>query len=105
MKFQAGRSGNPGGRPKTRPFRDALLMEAKYAETGEECVAPKGSLRWNARVLLEQGDVASIRELADRIDGKVPTAVVGDDEEDAISLVTRIERVIITPENAQNADG
>ena len=104
MTFQPGRSGNPGGRSKTRPFRDALLMEAKYAENGEECVAPKGSLRWNARVLLEQGDVASIRELADRIDGKVPTAVVGDDEQDAISMVHRIERVIIDPRSTSDTD-
>jgi len=45
-------------------------MEAAAAAEGQPCFAPKGSLRWNARQLLEQGDVQSIRELADRFDGK-----------------------------------
>lgn len=30
------------------------------------------------------GDVQAIKEIADRLDGKVPQAVVGDDEHDAI---------------------
>lgn len=97
MPFEAGKSGNPGGRPKARPFKDALLMEALAAERGEECQALPGSLRWNARKLLEQGEVSSIREIADRLDGKVPQAVVGDDDHDPISLVSRIERVIVRP--------
>lgn len=95
MPFEAGKSGNPGGRPKAKPFKDALLMEALAAERGEECQALPGSLRWNARKLLEQGEVSSIREIADRLDGKVPQAVVGDDESDPINLVHRIERVIV----------
>jgi hypothetical protein len=97
MPFQAGKSGNPGGRPKAKPFKDALMMEALAAERGEECQALPGSLRWNARRLLEQGEVSSIREIADRLDGKVPQAVVGDDESDPINLVHRIERVIVRP--------
>lgn len=82
MAFEAGKSGNPGGRPKVKPFKDALMMEALAAERGEECIAPKGSLRWNARQLLEQGEVSAIRELADRLDGKVPQGVIGGDEND-----------------------
>lgn len=82
MPFEPGQSGNPGGRPKTKPFRDALMMEAKLAEDGEACFAPKGSLRWNARQLLDQGDVQAIREIADRLDGKAVQAVVGGDEDE-----------------------
>jgi hypothetical protein len=96
MTFQAGQSGNPGGRKKDRPFLDALMMEAKLAEAGEDTPAPKGSLRWNARQLLEKGDVQSIKELADRIDGKVPTPIAGDDE-NPLNIVARIERVIVRP--------
>ena len=81
MTFQPGQSGNPGGRSKDRPFRDALRMEAIAAANGEDCVAKVGSLRWNARQLLERGDVNAIRELADRLDGRVPQAIVGDDDE------------------------
>ena len=86
MTFQAGQSGNPGGRPKLKPFKEALLMEAKAAENGDPCEAKPGSLRWNARKLLEHGEVASIREVADRIDGKVPQAVVGDAEHEPVTL-------------------
>jgi hypothetical protein len=89
-QFQPGQSGNPGGRSKAKPFRDALRMEALSAENGEECIAKPGSLRWNARKLLEQGDVQSIRELADRLDGKVPQGIVGDDEHDAIRVANTV---------------
>lgn len=103
MVFQPGQSGNPGGRPKTKPFRDALMIEAKAAENGEPCEAKSGSLRWNARKLLEQGDVQSIREVADRLDGKVPQGLIGGDENDpAINMVHRIERVIVDPHAADS---
>jgi len=95
VTFQPGQSGNPGGRVKAKPFREALEMGLGSAANGEECLAPPGSLRWNARKLLEQGDVQSIRELADRLDGKVPQAVVGDNDHDPLCVVTRIDRVII----------
>lgn len=45
---------------------------------------------------IEEGDVAAIREILDRVDGKVPQAVVGDDDEPPIR-VERIKRVIIDP--------
>lgn len=70
-------------------------MEALAAERGDPCEAKPGSLRWNARQLLTQGDVQSIKELADRLDGKVAQAIVGDEELDPINLVHRIERVIV----------
>lgn len=91
MTFQAGQSGNPGGRQKAKPFRDAIMIEAKAAENGDPCEAKPGSLRWNARQLLIKGDVQSIKELADRLDGKVAQAIVGgDDDENPISIITRV---------------
>lgn len=51
----------------------------------------------------QEGDVSAIKEIMDRVDGKVPQAVIGGDEDDpAINLVHRIERVIV---NAPNTDG
>lgn len=97
MPFEPGKSGNPGGRPKSKPFKEALLIEALAAERGDACEAKPGSLRWNARQLLNQGDVPAIREIADRLDGKVAQAIVGDDDEDAIKVVARIERIIVDP--------
>ena len=72
-------------------------MEALAAERGDPCEALPGSLRWNARQLLTQGDVPSIKELADRLDGKVPQGIGGDDEMDPIKVLQRIERVIVYP--------
>lgn len=86
-------AGNANSGRREKPFDKALRMEVAYIENGEESPAPIGSLRWNARQLLMKGDVAAIKELADRLDGKVPQAIVGDDEHDAISLITRIELV------------
>lgn len=43
------------------------------------------------------GDVPAIKEIADRLDGKVPQAVVGDDDSDPISLVHIIERRLVRP--------
>lgn len=74
-------------------------MEAKAAENGEECLALRGSLRWNARQLLLQGDVPAIREIADRLDGKVPQAVVGDGEHDPINFIAEVRRVIVDPKS------
>jgi hypothetical protein len=75
-----------GSQNKDKPFRDALRMEAKALEAGEVIDHPRGSLRWNAQKLLLQGDVKAIREVADRLDGKVPHAIVRDDSEDPIRM-------------------
>lgn len=67
MPFVKGQSGNPGGRPKEKPFRDALRVE--LAATGEDAKA----LRDIARALIgkaQDGDIQAIREIADRLDGK-----------------------------------
>ena len=66
-KWKPGQSGNPAGRPKSRPFNDALRAEIKAAENDPEI------LRSVAKALLEKalsGDVAAINALGDRLDGK-----------------------------------
>ena len=40
------------------------------------------------------GDVNAIKEIADRLDGKVPTPIAGDDD-NPLTLITRIERVLV----------
>lgn len=47
-------------------------MEANLAESGEETPAPKGSLRWIARQLLNRAgdETAAAKEVGDRLDGK-----------------------------------
>jgi hypothetical protein len=62
---------------RSRLFREALRMEVLSA--GDDVKR----LRAVARALLdkaESGDVAAIRELADRLDGKVTQGVTNDDD-------------------------
>ena len=76
MVWAKGKSGNPAGRKIEKPYRDALRLA--LAEAGDE----KG-LREVARVHVARaktGDMQAIKELADRMDGKVPQPVSGDDE-------------------------
>ncbi|PDT47320.1 hypothetical protein CO661_14150 [Sinorhizobium fredii] len=83
------------GRKQEKPFRDALRME--LAAAGEDNKA----LRKIARALIEKaeaGDMQAIKELADRTDGKVPQALIGD-EENPINLIHKIERVIVDAAN------
>jgi hypothetical protein len=90
------------GRKAEKPFRDALRMA--LAEAGEDHRA----LRIIAAKLIEkaqEGDMQAIKELADRTDGKVAQSIIGGDEDDpAISLVQRIERIVVRP-NAPNPNG
>ena len=79
---------NPRGQQRDKPFRDALRME--IAAAGEE------ALRKVARALLTKaaaGDVHAIREVGDRMDGRVPQAVTGDADGAPITLRTIVTGV------------
>jgi hypothetical protein len=59
------------------------------------------ALRIIAAKLIEkaqEGDMQAIKELADRTDGKVPQAIVGDDDEAPINVVNKIVREIVRPQ-------
>src|SRR5262245_38102525 len=95
MPFEKGKSGNPGGRRKGKPFRDALMME--IAAAGDDHKA----LRKIAAALLAKaaaGDVSAINALADRTDGKVAQALIGDGEQDAVRVHHTIVRKIVEPD-------
>ena len=97
MPFEKGNRANPGGRPKEKAFRDALRVE--LAAFGEDHKA----LRKIARNLIalagkdEASALPAIREIADRLDGKVPQGIGGDNEIDPIRI-TGIERLIVDPD-------
>lgn len=82
-----------GRPPSEKTFANMLRVAIKeaHADGGDK-------LRKVADALVDKamtGDVPAIKEIADRLDGKVPQAVVGDDEFDPVRLITRIERVIV----------
>jgi hypothetical protein len=90
-----------GSQNKDKPFRDALRMEALLADQGEDTPAKPGSLRYIARQLLIRAaeETAAVKEIADRLDGKVPQGIVGDADEEPVNVLHRIERVIVSPPN------
>ncbi len=85
---------NPRGQQRDKPFRDALRMEIAAAQGDEDF----RSLRKIARGLLQaasEAKVDAIREIADRLDGKVAQAVIGGDDDDAPIKLETITRVIV----------
>ena len=79
MPFQPGQSGNPNGRVKDKPFREALILAIKDAESKENS---HRALRRVAERLLDEaaaGNVQAIKEIADRLDGKVPQGIENGD--------------------------
>ncbi len=92
-------AGNANSGPrKQKLWRDALNLVICRAEEGP---LPPGKTVLQRLVTKQvemalQGDSQSIRDIADRLDGKPAQAIVGDDEADPIQLVQRIERVIVS---------
>jgi hypothetical protein len=75
-----------------KPFRDALRLEINRKDADK--------LRRVARALIKkamEGDVSAIKEVADRLDGRVPQ-LVGGDRENPVQF-QRIERVIVQLED------
>ena len=82
--FQPGQSGNPNGRPKSKPFKNALQEALKAAGDDEDML--------NAVALAlvkkaKEGDVPAIKELADRLDGKVTQPIGGDDDAPPVKMI------------------
>lgn len=82
-----------GRPPKEKSFANMLRLAINEAHN-----ADGNKLRAVAQALVDKaltGDVPAIREIGDRIDGKVPQGIVGDEDADPINIVQRIERHII----------
>lgn len=71
-----------GGKPD-KIMRAALILELQQEAADADGKITK-KLRLVARKLVDRayfdGDVAAIREINDRVDGKVPQALVGNDD-------------------------
>ena len=91
-----------GRPPKEKSFANMLNIAIKEAIEGTD----KTKLRAVADALVDKamsGDVQAIKEVADRIDGKVPQGVIGGDEDDnPINVVTKI--LLVAPGHDNNED-
>ena len=67
-QFQPGQSGNPGGRPKKKPLTDAIMAELAKDDNLSE-VAKKFVQ------MMKMGKVEAVKEVWDRLEGKVATTV------------------------------
>ncbi len=94
--WKPGQSGNPAGRPKSKPFKDALLKAIQ--ELGLEGAAKALVAKAN------EGDVGALRELADRLDGKVPQAIGGTDELPAIKGIGWLEPTALSESTTDPAN-
>ncbi len=84
------------GRPKSeKTFANMLRIAIKQAHDEDDNGEKRDKLRAVADALVAKaitGDVPAINAIAERLDGKVPQALVGDSEFDPI-LISRIELV------------
>jgi hypothetical protein len=80
MTFKPGESGNPGGLRRHKEFADALRMELAALDQGDH----RGMRKVAASLIREalKGNIAAVKEIADRTDGRVPQAQIiqGDDD-------------------------
>lgn len=81
-------------------MRDALILEL-HQEAADAQGQMTKKLRLVARALVDaavSGDVPAIKEVNDRVDGKAPQTIMGD-EENPLHVIQKIERLIVDPAN------
>ena len=94
MPFMPGQVGNPQGRPpKFKSWADAIQRAIKRRESVDPTALEKLADRLIQKV--EEGDIAAIKEFGDRMDGKVPQAIVGDDDHPPV-LNTSVADSVLT---------
>jgi hypothetical protein len=80
-QFQKGTSGNPGGRPKTKIFSQAMIRLAELPLAKYKKFKPKNQAEKVAKRALDdagKGMSTALREVLDRTEGKVPLPITGD---------------------------
>ena len=99
MPFKPGNTEGAKGK-KAKPYADALriaIMAADGDSTKLRRIAEKHV------ALAMAGDMAAINAAADRLDGKVPQAIVGDDDHPGVKLEA-VQRTIVDPRPVGHTD-
>lgn len=99
--FEKGKSGNPGGRPKDKPFAEALRMEIAAAGDDHKALRAIAKNLINLAQKKELAALPAINAIADRLDGKPAqeSTVTIDDKRDATDW-TRDELVAFLRDTA-----
>jgi hypothetical protein len=87
---------NPKGSKPDKLMRDALMIALNREAINSDGV-PTKKLNLIADKLVDkaaEGDLTAIKEINDRVDGKAPQGITGDDENPLV-LLHRIENVIV----------
>lgn len=74
MPFQKGVSGNPGGQPKNKIWRDAI-ERAVMRRQGKQDLKGIDDLADKLLEAAALGDIPALKELGDRLDGKPAQAI------------------------------
>lgn len=96
MPFQKGQSGNPQGRAVDKPWRDAL----RKAVSERDPTTKRQYIQMIAESVRGQamtGDVASAKEIGDRLDGRA--APSPEEREDAANILKAVINVGIAPKS------
>jgi hypothetical protein len=74
MTFAKGQSGNPGGKAKGRPWRDAI-ERAVARRQGKKDLKDIDDIADKLIDAAAAGDMQAVREFGDRMDGKAPQSL------------------------------
>ena len=96
-QFKPGESGNPGGRPKSKPWADAYReyggMTIPQLQIAPTDTVIQACVKKIYQTLLQDPQTRLAREAADRTDGRVPLPLIGStDEPIAITIVSNVPR-------------
>lgn len=91
----AGNNNVHRGPAKDKRFRAALI---RYADAEPDRLDRLAEKLWLTAM---EGDTPALKEIADRLDGKVPQGIGGDDELGPVQL-EHIERTIVDPKNTDS---
>lgn len=95
--FEPGKSGNPGGRPKQKPWADAWRkfggLPISALAIREKDTAIEACVKKAYQQMLKDPQSRMLREAADRTEGRVPLPLIGStDEPLAITIISHIPR-------------
>ena len=97
--FKKGQSGNPGGRPREKPFRALLLEELEKNEYKRLRKIVLSLVRKG-----EAGDMAALRMIAERVDGSVSDDFSLSDDGGADNCKTSIVVSFVNPKRRHEDD-